>query len=225
MTKGRFVCYYRVSTHKQGIKGLGIEVQKDTVQNFLNGGNWEIVDEFVEVESGKKDNRKELNRAIQACKLKNAKLIVSKLDRLSRDVNFISSLMKSDIKFIVAEMPEMNELTIHLFAAIAEHERKMISERTKAALKQAKRRGVRLGNPCIYRGEKIPGSCNIAYANNARIANANDYAQSMKQVILDIMSLGITSLNGIAKELNSQMYTTMRGCSYNATSVKRILER
>jgi len=225
MSQGKFVCYYRVSTSKQKNSGLGIEAQKETVMNFLNGGNWEIVGEFVEYESGKIDDRLELNKAIQACKLKNAKLIVSKLDRLSRDVHFIASLMKSNVKFVVAEMPEMTELTIHIFSAMAQHERKMISERTKAALKQAKKRNVNLGNPCLRRGKRVANSGDTSHANKARVARADHYALQMKSIILEVMSSGVTSLTGIANELNTQRYTTRRGCCWSAMAVKRVLER
>ena len=225
MSQGKFVCYYRVSTTKQKVSGLGIDAQKETVMNFLNGGNWEIVGEFVEYESGKNDNRSELTKAIQACKLKNAKLIVSKLDRLSRDVHFISSLMKSDVQFVVAEMPEMTELTIHIFAAMAQHERKMISERTKAALKQAKNRNAKLGNPCIRQGKRIQNSGDTTQANLARVARADNYAYQMKEIILGIMNSGVISLNGIANELNSQRYATRMGRAWSAMAVKRVLER
>ena len=225
MNREKYVCYYRVSTQKQKNSGLGLEAQKEVVTNYLNGCDWEIIGEYVEIESGKNNNRAELNKAIQACKLKDAKLIVSKLDRLSRDVHFITSLMKSDVKFVVAEMPEMTELTIHIFASIAQHERKMISERTKVALKQAKARNIKLGNPCLRRGERIVNSGDTINANKVRVTRANEYVSQMKPIILEIMSSGIVSLNGIANELNIQRYTTRRGSVWSAIAVKRVLER
>ena len=152
------IAYYRVSTKKQGSKGYGVDAQKETVMNFIEGQGCELVDEFVEVESGRNDNRKQLNKAIKVCELMNAKLVVAKLDRLSRDVAFIATLMNSKVKFVVAEMPEMTDLTCHIFAAIGQHERKMISDRTKKALAQVKKRGVILGNPCFQKGEQVAGS-------------------------------------------------------------------
>ena len=115
--------------------------------------------------------------------------------------------------------------TIHIFAAMAQHERKMISERTKAALKQAKSRNIKLGNPCLRRGCRVANSGDNTNANKARVSRANGYATQIKQIILEIMNDGIVSLNGIANELNNQRYTTRRGCSWNATAVKRVLER
>lgn len=108
-----------------------------------------MASEHVEVEPGGKDDRPELKKAIRDCRLKNARLMVAKLDRLTRDLHFTTSLGKAGVKFVVAEQPDMNELTVHIFAAMAQHERKLISQRTKSALEQAKKRGARLGNPCF----------------------------------------------------------------------------
>ena len=156
--EARFVGYYRVSTDRQGNSGLGLEAQKQTVADYLNGGAWKVVGEYTEVESGSNGNRPELQKAIRDCKLKNARLVVAKLDRLSRDLHFITTLEKSGVKFVIAEMPDATELTIHLLASVAQHERKLISQRPKAALVQAKKRGVVLGNPYFKEGKQIPGS-------------------------------------------------------------------
>src|SRR3984893_8395226 len=125
---GKFVAYFRVSTDRQGKSGLGLEAQRKAVLDYLNGWRWQLAAEFVEVESGKRsDNRPELEKALAACKKQKAKLVIAKLDRLSRNVAFISALMNSGVEFIAADMPHANKLTIHILAAVAEHEREMIS--------------------------------------------------------------------------------------------------
>lgn len=220
MAEGNFIAYYRVSTTKQEISGLGLAAQKEMVRKYLDGGSWEVLNEFKEIESGKKDNRPELLKAIKLCQLKNAKLVVSKLDRLSRDIHFITSLQKSGIKFVVAENPDMNELTVHIFAAMAQHERKLISKRTKEALAQAKKRGVKLGNPAILAGGQIAGSGNTTNARLVKTEMANDYALKMKDIIEDIKNAGFTSLRGIADELNNLGFTTRRDMKWTANSVR-----
>src|SRR5580704_1542251 len=140
-----FVAYYRVSTQRQGRSGLGLEAQQKAVRDYLNGGDWRMVGEFVEVESGRRKDRPRLAEALSMCRVHGAKLIIAKLDRLARNVAFISTLMDSGVDFEAADFPQANRLTIHILAAVAEHEARMISERTKAALAAAKRRGVKLG--------------------------------------------------------------------------------
>src|SRR5262245_14240010 len=144
---GRFVAYYRVCTDKQGQSGLGLDAQRQAVMNCLNGGPWRLVDKFTEVESGKRNARPELQKALAACRKHKAKLVIAKLDRLSRNLAFIATLMDSKVEFIAADNPHANRLTVHILAAVAEHERGAISERTKAALAAAKRRGAKLGAP------------------------------------------------------------------------------
>jgi DNA invertase Pin-like site-specific DNA recombinase len=117
--------------------------------DYLNGGNWTVVAEFTEVESSKHSDRPELEKALAACKKHKAKLVIAKLDRLSRNLAFIAALMESGAEFVAVDMPHATKLTIHILAAVAQHEREMISERTKAALQAAKKRGQRLGNPDI----------------------------------------------------------------------------
>ena len=135
VAKGRFVAYYRVSTPKQGISGLGLDAQKTAVVDYLDGGRWKLIAEFTEVESGKKNGRPELARARALCRIHNATLIIAKLDRLARNVAFISNLMEAGVEFVAVDFPQANRLTVHILAAVAEHEAQMISERTKAALK------------------------------------------------------------------------------------------
>ena len=141
MAKGKFVAYYRVSTEKQGISGLGLEAQRTAVTDFLNGGRWKLVGEFKEVESGKKNDRPALAKALAACRVHGATLIIAKLDRLARNVAFISNLMEAGVEFTAVDFPQANRLTVHILAAVAEHEAAMISARTKAALAAAKAHG------------------------------------------------------------------------------------
>src|SRR3954452_22464497 len=138
MMNGKVVTYCRVSTARQGRSGLGLEAQRAAINAYLNGGNWQMVAEYVEVESGKRtENRPQLLEALSMCRLHRAKLVIAKLDRLARNVAFVSALMESRVKFVAVDLPEANELTIHIMAAMAEHEAKAISQRTKVALAAA----------------------------------------------------------------------------------------
>jgi len=141
----KWISYLRVSTGKQGKPGLGIEAQRAAVADFLNGGPWKLVKEYVEVESGKSALRPKLAEAISTCKAYGAKLVIAKLDRLSRDAHFLLGLEKAGIDFVAADMPNANRLTVGILAVVAEEERRMISARTKAALAAARRRGAKLG--------------------------------------------------------------------------------
>lgn len=147
--EGRFVSYVRVSTAKQGASGLGLEAQQEAVTRYLNGGHWELVGEFVEVETGKGSNalarRPQLRAALEAARRAKATLIIAKLDRLARNVAFISSLMESGVPFVAVDMPNAGTFELHIRAALAEEERRLISERTKAALAACKARGTVLG--------------------------------------------------------------------------------
>src|SRR5882762_2686410 len=147
MARAKFIGYLRVSTEKQGQSGLGIAAQRKAIEDYLNGGRWELLAEYVEIESGKRSDRPELAAALAHANATGATLVIAKLDRLSRNVAFISNLMESGVEFVAADMPMANRLTVHVLAAVAEHEREMISERTKAALAAAKARGIKLGNP------------------------------------------------------------------------------
>jgi DNA invertase Pin-like site-specific DNA recombinase len=145
--QGKFVAYFRVSMDRQGKSGLGLEAQRKSFLAYLDGGRWKLVDEFTEVESGKHSDRSELQKALATCKRHKAKLVIAKLDRLSRNLAFIATLMDSGVEFIAVDNPHANKLTIHILAAVAQHEREIISARTSAALRAAKARGKRLGNP------------------------------------------------------------------------------
>jgi DNA invertase Pin-like site-specific DNA recombinase len=212
---GKFVAYFRVSTDRQGKSGLGLDAQREAVMDYLNGGRWTLVAEFTEVESGKNADRPELEKALAACKKLKAKLVIAKLDRLSRNLAFIATLMESGVEFVAVDIPHANKLTIHILAAVAQHEREMISERTKAALQAAKKRGQRLGNPDITEVAKR--------GRAAMKANARRFAANVRPVIEEIMRAGVTSHNGIAAKLNERKVRTARGGVWTHVQVGAIL--
>jgi DNA invertase Pin-like site-specific DNA recombinase len=147
-----FVAYYRVSTDHQGASGLGLNAQRQAVARHMATAD-QLLAEFTEIESGRRDtNRPQLHAALAQCRKRGATLLIARLDRLARNVAFIAGLMESGVDFVAVDMPQANRLTIHILAAVAEHEREMISQRTKAALAQAKARDKRLGNPRPLRG-------------------------------------------------------------------------
>src|SRR5215469_434135 len=128
--RGKFVAYFRVSTDKQGRSGLGLDAQRKAVRDYLNGGTWSLIGDFTEVESGKRNERPELVKALAACKRHKAKLVIAKLDRLSRNLAFIATPMDSGVEFVAVDNPHANKLTVHILAAVAQHEREMIAQRT-----------------------------------------------------------------------------------------------
>jgi DNA invertase Pin-like site-specific DNA recombinase len=223
MAEGRWVSYLRVSTGRQGRSGLGLEAQRKAVDDFLNGGDGKVVNEFVEVESGKKSDRPILAEAIKACRLYGAKLVIAKIDRLSRDAHFLLGLEKAGVDFVATDMPNANRLTVGIMAMIAEEERRMISRRTKDALAAAKRRGVKLGG---YRaGSKLTAKARKAGQEaNARIAA--ERAAYMHPVIAELQAAGATSLRAVAAGLNDRGIPTARGIGpWSATQVLRVLAR
>ncbi|WAP69305.1 recombinase family protein [Jiella pelagia] len=221
MANGKFVSYLRVSTERQGRSGLGLEAQRKAVADYLNGGRWSLVQEFVETESGGKDDRPQLAAAMALCRLHNATLVIAKLDRLSRDAAFLISLQKGSVKFVAADMPEANEMVVGIMAVVAQAERKMISQRTKAALQAAKERGQKLGG---FRGSKITAEAR-AIGLEARRSRAKDRAADLMPVIEDLRKEGITSLNGLAKALTARGIPTAKGgAEWSAMQVSRVLE-
>ena len=223
MASRRFVAYYRVSTDKQGKSGLGLEAQEAAVMGHLNGGAWTLVDRYVEVESGRHNDRPELAKALAACRRTKATLVIAKLDRLARNVAFVSGLMEAGVDFMAVDFPTANRLTIHILAAVAEHEAAMISARTKAALAAAKARGVVLGNSANLTDE---GRARGAVAGgSAHAGKADAHADDLRPVIADINAAGITSLSGIARALNERSISTPRGGKWQATQVRNLLAR
>ena len=223
MTAGKFVAYYRVSTARQGASGLGLEAQRQAVADYLNGGNWQLLGEFTEIESGKRqDNRPELAKALQHCRATGATLVIAKLDRLSRNAAFLIGLRDAGVEIVCADMPEANRLMIGIMAMVAEHEREAISARTKAALAAAKARGQKLGNPNGARA--LRGLGNAAGIAGAR-AKADQHARQVMPVVAELRAAGITGLKAIARALNERGVLAPRGGRWQATSVRHLLAR
>jgi DNA invertase Pin-like site-specific DNA recombinase len=220
----RFVAYYRVSTVGQGRSGLGLEAQREAVAGLSQMRGWQIVAEFTEVESGKRADWPQLSAALHRAKVTGAVLVVAKLDRLSRNIAFLTALQESGTSFVAADMPEANELTVHIMAAVAQAERKAISKRTCEALAAAKARGTRLGNPkgatALLRAAKGNGA-----AINAVKVNAASRAADYAPIIADIRAEGLVSLPAIARELNARGIITARGGRWHPSSVRNLLQR
>jgi DNA invertase Pin-like site-specific DNA recombinase len=221
-SSGKHVAYYRVSTARQGRSGLGLEAQKRAVAEYLDGGDWKIVGEFTEVESGKRADRPELAKALAMSRLHGARLVIAKLDRLSRNAHFLLGLKESGVDFVAADMPNANRLTVGIMAMVAEDEALRISERTKAALAAAKRRGVKLGGD---RGVIPNARSHKASAEALRLRTAAR-AADLAPIIKELQAAGKTSLRAIAEGLNAQGIPTARGeGEWTATQVMRVLER
>ena len=221
MAQGRFVSYLRVSSAKQGRSGLGLEAQRKAVADYLNGGAWNLTGEFVEVESGKLDSRPQLEAALAMCELTGATLVVAKLDRLSRNVAFLAALQDSGARFVAADMPEANELTIHIMAAVAQAERKAISKRTKEALAAAKARGTKLGGA---RGNLEDLRKGPAVSAVVRSRASQDRASKVRRHIEALQASGIVTLRALADKLNAAGITTPRGGKWQASQVKRVID-
>jgi DNA invertase Pin-like site-specific DNA recombinase len=213
----RYVSYVRVSTDRQHESGLGEAAQREAVRRFMNGG--ELLREFLETESGRRtDNRPVLAEALAFCKKHKATLLVAKLDRLSRNLAFIAALLDSGVRFKCCDMPEADRTFLQMLAVFAEHERRMISERTKAALAAAKARGVRLGGP---KRARLAASKRGAARNRAL---ADEYANRMLPMINEMRSNGL-SMSATAKALTLRGVATRKGGTWSATQVSNVLMR
>ena len=222
MASGNHVVYLRVSTERQGASGLGIEAQRKAVDDYLNGGRWKIVSEFVETESGKNADRPQLAKAIEACRLYGARLVIAKLDRLSRDAHFLLGLEKAGVDFVAADMPNANRLTVGIMAMVAEEERRMIGARTKAALQAAKARGTVLGG---FRGY-VPTQADQDASRAALKARGDAQTARLAPTIAELQQAGINSATGIAKALTERGIPTARGGdAWTTTQVQRVLAR
>ncbi len=215
----KYVAYYRVSTQKQGVSGLGLEAQKRDVELFVQNRG-ELIKSFTEVESGKKNQRQELSNAIHFAQAENATLVIAKLDRLSRNISFVTTLMEEKVRFICCDMPEATDLTIHIFAAIAQDERRRISERTKKALQSKKEQGFKLGKPENLTNEaRSRGVATIK--RNAEESRANRQAT---RLIMFYRQQG-KSYREIANALNQDGFKTRYGRLYQPMTVKRLNDK
>jgi len=217
MANGKFVAYYRVSTQKQGVSGLGLEAQKAAVANYLNGGDWELVGEFEEVETGKGSNalnkRPQLRAALAAAKKSKATLIIAKLDRLARNVHFISGLLETGVEFVAVDMPNANKTMLQIFASMTEWERDAISARTKAAYDAKKAR-------CHAMGEEF--QCNLAHNIAERKEASSAFAASLAGIIREFKAAGL-SQRSMVEQLNQRGIRTARGGKWSLVQVQRVI--
>jgi DNA invertase Pin-like site-specific DNA recombinase len=229
MAKGKFVSYLRVSTDKQGRSGLGVEAQRFAVESYLNGGPWTLEAEYVEAESGKRSDRPKLAKALAHAKAIGATVVFAKLDRLTRNVDLLRSLVASDVDLVFCDLPHvppgaMGRFLLTQMASVAELEAGLISERTKAALAAAKARGVKLGNPNgvrALRGKQVGNKQAVATVR----ANAARRASNLSGIVSDLQSQGVESVRALARELNARGVLTARGGAWHPTSVARLLSR
>jgi len=206
----RYVAYLRVSTTGQGRSGLGLAAQQSAIELFLQPDDV-VVAEFVEVQSGKNDERQELWKAIACAKKHDAKLLIAKLDRFSRKVSFIAGIMEQGIGLVVAEMPNATDFQLHIFAALAQEERRLISQRTRAALAEAKKRGVKLGSNAHALAEKHRREADIR-------------AQALAPIVMPMLNRGL-SLSEIARFLNAHALAAARGGQFRPQQVKNLIQR
>jgi len=224
------IAYYRVSTAKQGKSGLGLEGQQAALESFLQQQSGSIIATYQEVESGKKSDRPELTKAVAHARRSKATLVVAKLDRLSRNVVFLSTLLESGVDFVACDNPHANKFTIHILAAVAEHEAEAISQRTKAALQAAKRRGMKLGSarPGHWKGRehrRHAGAIKGAQSAKQSIERAaNEAYTDLYPMLTELKSNGRT-LQQIADKLNESGHTTRHGKSWYPSQVLRVLKR
>ncbi|HUD91613.1 recombinase family protein [Sphingobium sp.] len=220
----KVVTYYRVSTAAQGRSGLGLEAQRRAIASYCEGRACEVLAEFTEIETGKRNDRPELARALHYAKVTGATLVIAKLDRLSRNAAFLLQLQDSGAKFLAADMPEACNLTVGILALVAQQEREAISARTKAALAAAKERGTRLGNPNGAAALQRAGKGNKA-AVGAVKADADRHALNLAPIVDDLRLQGLSSLPALAKGLNERHMATPRGGLWHPSSVRNLLSR
>ena len=220
----RLVAYHRVSTVRQGRSGLGLEVQQTAIKNLAKERGGTVVTSLTEVESGKVDSRPELQKALQVARLTGATLAIAKLDRLSRNAAFLLTLRDSGVRFIAADMPEANDLTVGIMALVAQQEREAIAKRTREALRAAKARGTRLGNPngaaALKRAERGNSAILTAIARNADV-----FAKELVPVLHEVEAAGHMTLRAIADELNRRQIVTRRGGRWHASNVRNLRQR
>ncbi|MGM0583286.1 MAG: recombinase family protein [Pseudomonadota bacterium] len=220
----KIVAYERVSTARQGRSGLGLEAQRRSIEQLIEARGATLTGRFTEVESGRKADRPELERALHLAKVTGGTLVIAKLDRLSRNAAFLLALRDSGVRFMAADMPEANDLTVGIMALVAEQERQAISRRTKEALAAARARGVKLGNPNGAAALRRAGKGG-APLRKAIAANAEQHAQDLAPVVAELRAEGVTSLRGIADALNERGMLTRRGRRWHVSNVRNLLAR
>ncbi|WP_306110419.1 MULTISPECIES: recombinase family protein [Roseovarius] len=220
----KLVAYVRVSTARQGRSGLGLDAQRKAIDDFAAAKNAQVLARFTEVESGRRNNRPELQRSLELARLTGATLIIAKLDRLSRNAAFLLTLRDAGVRFVACDMPEANDLTVGIMALVAQQEREAVSRRTKEALAAAKARGVRLGNPngaeALRRAGKGGEALRAAVA-----ANADAFAEGLAPIIQGLQENGVTTLRDIAEALNDRGIMTRRRGRWHVSNVRGLLVR
>lgn len=211
MADGKFVAYYRVSTQRQGQSGLGLDAQRKAVADYLNGGSWTLVGEFTEIESGRRKNRPQLTAALAMARQQKATLVIAKLDRLARNVAFVSNLMEGKVSFVAVDMPEADRTFLQMAAVFGEWEARKISERTKAALQAAKARGT------------VLGSYGKTLARQHR-SEALQRASDLADVVRELQAVHPT-VRGLAAALNERKIPTPKGGAWHVSTVHRLLRR
>ncbi len=220
----KLVAYYRVSTARQGRSGLGLDAQRTAVRQYAKAVDGEVIEAFEEIESGKRDDRPELAKALRLADVTGATLVIAKLDRLSRDAAFLLTLQKSGTRFAAADIPNADSTTIGVLAVIAQTERAAISKRTKEALQAAKARGQKLGNPNGAAALRRAGKGNKA-AVAAASRKSDEHAAKILPIVKDLKAAGVDSLAAIAAALNSRGVQTVRGGVWHPSSVRNLLAR
>lgn len=221
-SRPKYVAYFRVSTERQGRSGLGLEAQQAAVQQYLEANHGALVATFTEVESGKVNDRPQLQAALVRCRQTRATLVVAKLDRLSRDAGFLLTLRNGDVKFQALDIPEANTLTIGVMAVLAQHEREIISQRTKAALAARRARGLPLGTPRDMSAYAVKAG---QLGNAVKRERSVRHAREVLPVIKEARSAGNVSLRQIAAYLNDRQITTPRGAAWTANAVRLAVMR
>ncbi len=220
----KLVAYERVSTARQGKSGLGLEAQRKAIDDYAATKGGTILARFTEVESGRKNDRPELEKALQLARITGATLVIAKLDRLGRNAAFLLTLRDAGVSFVACDMPEANDLTVGIMALVAQQEREAISRRTKEALAAAKARGVRLGNPngaaALRRAAK-----GAAALRGAVRQNADEHAEALQPVVEALRTDGHTTLRALADALNARGMMTRRGGRWHASNVRNLLSR
>ncbi len=220
----KIVAYQRVSTARQGRSGLGLEAQDRAILEHVRSKNATLVGSFTEIESGKINVRPELSKALHLAKVTGATLVIAKLDRLSRNAAFLLALRDSGVRFVAADMPEANDLTVGIMALVAQQEREAIAKRTREALASAKARGVRLGNPNGAAALRRAGKGNIGSIGSIK-ASADRHAVDLAPVVASLQAEGIISLGALARSLNERGMLTPRGGRWHKSSVANLLHR